>query len=199
MVVMGVTSGRARSSSSATPRRRSSPAAGCRSSSSRASAASPPDARPRRCREGLGGTNRRTADLDGDNNHPGAGGGNGRRKDERIIHDLIGTSARDILWWQESIRAVIIFGIGLVLLRFFGRRAFGRQTPLDILMAIWSGPTSAAPSREMPRSFRRSRGPTPCSSSTGSWRIARRAGRGFPPRQGARDSARGEGALRPGR
>lgn len=56
-----------------------------------------------------------------------------------MIHQLIGRSASDILWWQESIRAVIILFVGLVMLRMFGRRAFGEQTPLDILMAIVVG------------------------------------------------------------
>ena len=56
-----------------------------------------------------------------------------------MIHQLIGTSSRDILWWQECIRAIIIFCAGLVMLRLFGRRAFGEQTPLDILMAIMVG------------------------------------------------------------
>lgn len=56
-----------------------------------------------------------------------------------MVHDLIGTSARNILWWQESIRAIIIFCVGLAMLRLFGRRAFGQQTPLDILMAIVVG------------------------------------------------------------
>ena len=56
-----------------------------------------------------------------------------------MIHQLIGTGAKDILWWQECIRAVIVFAVGLVMLRLLGRRAFGQQTPLDILMAIVVG------------------------------------------------------------
>ncbi len=56
-----------------------------------------------------------------------------------MIHQVIGTSSKDILWWQECIRAVIILAAGLVMLRLFGRRAFGEQTPLDILMAIVVG------------------------------------------------------------
>ena len=55
------------------------------------------------------------------------------------IYATIGMSKDQILWWQESIRAVIIFLFGLVAIRFFGRRAFGRQSALDILLAIVIG------------------------------------------------------------
>lgn len=54
------------------------------------------------------------------------------------FHDLIGSKG-DILWWQMSIRAVLIFLFGLVLIRLFGRRAFGKQTALDIVLAIVVG------------------------------------------------------------
>jgi uncharacterized membrane protein YcaP (DUF421 family) len=56
----------------------------------------------------------------------------------RDLHDLVGSKG-DILWWQMSIRAVLIFIFGLVLIRLFGRRAFGKQTPLDIVLAIVVG------------------------------------------------------------
>ena len=45
----------------------------------------------------------------------------------------------DILWWQMSIRAVLILIFGLVLIRLLGRRAFGQQNPLDIVVAILVG------------------------------------------------------------
>jgi uncharacterized membrane protein YcaP (DUF421 family) len=54
------------------------------------------------------------------------------------VHGLIGSKG-DIAWWQMSIRAVLIFVFGLVLIRLFGRRAFGKQTPLDIILAIVVG------------------------------------------------------------
>jgi uncharacterized membrane protein YcaP (DUF421 family) len=54
------------------------------------------------------------------------------------FYDLIGSKG-DIVWWQMSIRAVLIFGFGLVLIRLFGRRAFGKQTALDIVLAIVVG------------------------------------------------------------
>jgi uncharacterized membrane protein YcaP (DUF421 family) len=44
-----------------------------------------------------------------------------------------------ITWWQDCIRAIIIFVYGIVLLRLFGRRAFGHHTPLDILLSVLIG------------------------------------------------------------
>ncbi|MBN9076695.1 MAG: hypothetical protein J0H84_10770 [Rhizobiales bacterium] len=43
------------------------------------------------------------------------------------FHALIGEDERHILWWQMSIRAVLVFVFGLILIRLFGRRVFGRQ------------------------------------------------------------------------
>jgi uncharacterized membrane protein YcaP (DUF421 family) len=55
------------------------------------------------------------------------------------LQNLIGQDERHILWWQMSIRALIVFVFGLVLIRLFGRRVFGRQNPLDIVIAIVIG------------------------------------------------------------
>lgn len=52
---------------------------------------------------------------------------------------VIGEGQHEIAWWQECIRAVIILAYGLILIRFAGRRAFGRQTPLDIVLAVVIG------------------------------------------------------------
>jgi uncharacterized membrane protein YcaP (DUF421 family) len=54
------------------------------------------------------------------------------------ITDLIGDKGA-ILWWQMSIRAVLIFIFGLVLIRLLGRRVFGQQNPLDIVVAVVMG------------------------------------------------------------
>jgi uncharacterized membrane protein YcaP (DUF421 family) len=48
-------------------------------------------------------------------------------------------TAMQITWWQMSIRAVIIFLYGVVLLRLAGRRAFGRQSALDIVLTVLIG------------------------------------------------------------
>ncbi len=55
------------------------------------------------------------------------------------IYAVIGHGRADMTWWQECIRAPIIFFYGLVLIRFAGRRAFGRQSPLDIVLAVVIG------------------------------------------------------------
>ncbi len=44
-----------------------------------------------------------------------------------------------IAWWQMAVRAVIIFFYGVVLLRVAGRRAFGRQSALDIVLTVLIG------------------------------------------------------------
>jgi uncharacterized membrane protein YcaP (DUF421 family) len=49
-----------------------------------------------------------------------------------------GTSM-EIAWWQMSIRAVIIFAYGVILLRLAGQRAFGRQSALDIVLTVLIG------------------------------------------------------------
>ena len=44
-----------------------------------------------------------------------------------------------ITWWQMSVRAVIIFAYGVILLRVAGQRAFGRQSALDIVLTVLIG------------------------------------------------------------
>ncbi|WP_051621993.1 DUF421 domain-containing protein [Acidocella facilis] len=51
-------------------------------------------------------------------------------------HALVGDGATRILWWQMSLRAVIVLVYGLAAIRLLGRRAFGRQSPLDIVIVI---------------------------------------------------------------
>ena len=55
------------------------------------------------------------------------------------IDGLIGMDGGSIAWWQMSIRAAVVFLFGLVLVRIFGQRAFGRQTVLDVILAIVVG------------------------------------------------------------
>jgi uncharacterized membrane protein YcaP (DUF421 family) len=55
------------------------------------------------------------------------------------IPDLIGTEPASITWWQMTIRAAVVFVFGLLLVRIFGQRAFGRQTVLDVILAIVIG------------------------------------------------------------
>lgn len=44
-----------------------------------------------------------------------------------------------VTWAQECARAVLIFAYGLVLVRFAGRRAFGKWAALDIVVSIIVG------------------------------------------------------------
>lgn len=45
----------------------------------------------------------------------------------------------DLDWGQECARAVLIFAYGLVVVRVFGRRVFGRWSALDIVISIIVG------------------------------------------------------------
>lgn len=55
------------------------------------------------------------------------------------LEALIGRDSGDILWWQMSLRAVLIFLFGLAVIRLLGRNAFGKHTALDIVLAIIVG------------------------------------------------------------
>jgi uncharacterized membrane protein YcaP (DUF421 family) len=57
------------------------------------------------------------------------------------FHAIIGEGATHLLWWQMCIRAVFIFIFGLLLIRFFATRAFGKQNALDILFTVIMGTT----------------------------------------------------------
>lgn len=53
--------------------------------------------------------------------------------------EIFGSNAEHILWWQMILRGILVFIFGLVFLRLFGRRVFGKQNPLDIVLAIIVG------------------------------------------------------------
>lgn len=55
------------------------------------------------------------------------------------FHDIIGTGAQDITWWQMICRGVLIFFYTLLLVRFGGRRVFGKYTSFDIVLGIILG------------------------------------------------------------
>lgn len=56
-----------------------------------------------------------------------------------ILHDLIGSSDGEVTWWQMSLRALLIFLYGLVLIRLGPRRIFGKNTVYDVLLAVILG------------------------------------------------------------
>ena len=55
------------------------------------------------------------------------------------FHALVGASADTILWWQMSVRAILIFFAALLLVRFGGKRAFGKNTSFDIVLSVILG------------------------------------------------------------
>lgn len=55
------------------------------------------------------------------------------------FYAVFGREEGQVLWWQMSLRAAVVFLFGLVLVRLFGRRAFGKYTALDIVLAMIIG------------------------------------------------------------
>jgi uncharacterized membrane protein YcaP (DUF421 family) len=55
------------------------------------------------------------------------------------LHHLIGDDDAPITWWQMSLRAVVIFIFGILLVRLAGKRAFGKASAFDIVFAIVIG------------------------------------------------------------
>lgn len=56
-----------------------------------------------------------------------------------LLHDLIGSDGETITTLQMSVRALIIFAYGLVLVRIAGKRTFGKLSAFDILLAVIIG------------------------------------------------------------
>jgi uncharacterized membrane protein YcaP (DUF421 family) len=55
------------------------------------------------------------------------------------FHTLVGQSSSTIEWWQMTIRAVLLFGFAVVLVRLGGNRIFGKHTVLDIVLGVVLG------------------------------------------------------------
>lgn len=45
----------------------------------------------------------------------------------------------ELTWWQMSIRGVVVFAYGLILVRFPGQRIFGKSSAFDIVLAVLVG------------------------------------------------------------
>lgn len=52
---------------------------------------------------------------------------------------LIGVDQASLLWWQITIRGVLVFLFCVILIRVLCRRAFGMQSYLDIALAVMIG------------------------------------------------------------
>ncbi len=55
------------------------------------------------------------------------------------LHNLIGVQGNDIGWEQMSLRAVLIFLLGLMIVRMAATRTFGKWSALDIILAVVVG------------------------------------------------------------
>jgi uncharacterized membrane protein YcaP (DUF421 family) len=55
-----------------------------------------------------------------------------------VLHEIIGAQ-HDVNTWQMIVRAAIIFVFGVAILRIAGRRAFGQQSTVDIMLSIVIG------------------------------------------------------------
>jgi len=59
-----------------------------------------------------------------------------------LLASWLGSGPNTITWWQMSLRAVLIFFYGLLLVRFVARRRiFGKNSVLDIVLAVLVGST----------------------------------------------------------
>jgi uncharacterized membrane protein YcaP (DUF421 family) len=55
------------------------------------------------------------------------------------LHAFIGSEGQDIGWLQMSLRAALIFLLGVLIVRFAATRAFGKWSALDIILAVIVG------------------------------------------------------------
>ena len=55
------------------------------------------------------------------------------------IQTVIGADKPTILWWQMGVRGLIVFAVGLTLMRVAGPRTFTRGSPLHAVVAVIIG------------------------------------------------------------
>lgn len=60
---------------------------------------------------------------------------------QETFNHLLGLDLEgDLLsWWQMSLRAIVVFFVALILIRLGGKRIFGKNAALDIVMGIMLG------------------------------------------------------------
>lgn len=56
-----------------------------------------------------------------------------------LAGEVFGTSSSDIGALQMTARGIVVLAYGLVLVRVFGRRIFGRWSPLDVVLSVLIG------------------------------------------------------------
>jgi uncharacterized membrane protein YcaP (DUF421 family) len=56
-----------------------------------------------------------------------------------VSDSLLAANNKDILWWQMTVRAAVVFVYGVIVLRIAGRKAFGKNSALDIVLSIIIG------------------------------------------------------------
>ena len=55
------------------------------------------------------------------------------------IQSVVGVDKPTIAWWQMGVRALIVFAVGLGLMRIAGARTFTRGSPLETVVAVIIG------------------------------------------------------------
>ncbi len=55
------------------------------------------------------------------------------------IQTLVGPDKHTIEWWQMGVRGIIVFAVGLTLMRLAGARTFTRGSPLETVVAVIIG------------------------------------------------------------
>ena len=56
-----------------------------------------------------------------------------------VLLTIFGPDGGHLTWWQESLRAPLIFAAGLVLIRVSGLRTFSRYSALDTVVTVLIG------------------------------------------------------------
>jgi uncharacterized membrane protein YcaP (DUF421 family) len=53
--------------------------------------------------------------------------------------DLLGSSEKDLQWYQMFARALIVFIVAIIFIRIAGMRSFGTQSAFDVVLSITLG------------------------------------------------------------
>jgi uncharacterized membrane protein YcaP (DUF421 family) len=56
-----------------------------------------------------------------------------------LLIDLLGMHAKELLWYQMLVRALVVFVFAIVFIRMAGVRSFGTKSAFDIVLSITLG------------------------------------------------------------